>query len=73
MGVTHFEEVEFLKWLLKRVHNTLESIEDKASLLKDEVVVTYVHHFERATRHALFFHPDLDLSLMDPFQVVRHI
>lgn len=46
-------------------------LEEKISQLKDEVVATFAHHFHKARRHVVFVYSDLDLSLMDPFQVVR--
>lgn len=56
---------------LKRAHKTLEILEEKVSLLKDEVMTIFVHHFERARRQVASFYPNLDLSLMDLFNVVR--
>lgn len=33
-------------------------------------MVTFIHHFEKVRWQAIFLYPKLDLSLMDPFQVV---
>lgn len=49
----------------------MRSLEERVSLLKDEVVEISIHHFEREKRQVTFIYPDLDLSLMDPFQVIQ--
>lgn len=61
VALTLFEEVGRLEKSLK-TDNTIDNLEEKVSLLKDEVVSNYVHHFERTGRQATFLYPDLDLS-----------
>lgn len=70
-ALAQFKEVRRLEQSLKRASIPLESLEERVLLLKDEVVAIFVHHFERARRHVTLIYPDLDLILMDPFQVVR--
>lgn len=57
-----FDELEHLKQSLKRARSTLESFEEKFSQLKDEVVATFVLHFEKEKRKDVFLYPDLDLK-----------
>lgn len=66
-ALTQFEEVERLKLSLKRACNILDSLEEKVSLYKDEVMATSACHFEKVRRRISFLHPYLDLSSMDPF------
>lgn len=62
VALTLFEEVGRLEKSLKKTNNTIDKLEDKVSILKDEVVSNYVHHFERTGRQATFLYPDMDLS-----------
>lgn len=41
--------------LLKEALSTKDILEERVSLLKDEIVVTSAHHFGRARRHDSFF------------------
>lgn len=70
-AIAQFEEVKRLKYSLKRAQSTLDSLEERVSQLKDEVVVTFIHHFEKARRQVVFLYPNLDLSLMDLFEVIQ--
>lgn len=70
-ALTQIEEVYCLKQSLKRARSTLDSLEEKASQPKDEVVVTSVHHFEKAIRQVIFLYHYMDLSPMDLFQIVQ--
>lgn len=67
----HLAEVEGLKKLLGKDRDTHKVLGEKVSLLKDEVVVTYVHLFEEAERKIVLLYLDLNLSSMDHFQVIR--
>lgn len=49
----------------------MEILEEKVSQLKNKVVATFIHHFEKERMQTTFLYPILDLSLMDHFQVVR--
>ena len=59
-----------MKQSLKRDLNTLDGMEKKVLMLKDEVVETSVHHFEKARRHVSLLYHNLDLISIDPFQVI---
>lgn len=62
VALAPFEEVGHLEKSLKKTDNTIDKLEEKVSLLKDEVVSNYVHHFERTGRQATFLYLDMDLS-----------
>lgn len=66
-ALAQFEQVDHLKQPFEMAQSTLNSLENKISLLKDEIVATFVRHFEKGIRHVTFLYLDLDLSLMDPF------
>ncbi|KAI5394283.1 hypothetical protein KIW84_061104 [Lathyrus oleraceus] len=70
-ALVQFKEVRRLEQSLKRARIPLEILEERVSLLKDEVVAIFVHHFERVRRHVTLIYPAMDLILMDPSQVVR--
>lgn len=36
----------------------------------DDIVVSFVHHFDEARRWIFVLYPHLDLGLLDPFNVV---
>lgn len=60
-----------LEQSLKEYFSSVKILEEKTLLLNDEVVATPSQHFEKAKRHIGFFYPKLNLSKMDPFQVVQ--
>ncbi|CAI8613332.1 unnamed protein product [Vicia faba] len=45
----------------------LEEVKGLKKSLKDEVVMVYVHHFEKERKQVVLLYPNLDLSSMDPF------
>lgn len=71
--LAQFKEVGLMKKSLKETLSYREILEEKALSLKDVVVVTFTRHFERVKRHTAFFYPNLDLSRMDLFQVVKDV
>lgn len=65
------EEVGGLNKSLEGDQGFLESTEEHASQLKNDVLEASVHLFEEVRRRASLLYPHLDLSPMVPFRVIQ--
>lgn len=70
-ALTHIEEGKRIEKSLEKALKSVIGLEKEVSSLKDEIVAASDQYFEMAREHMEFFYPNLDLSQMDLFQVVR--
>lgn len=70
-ALTHIEEGKRIEKSLEKALKSVIGLEKEVSSLKDEIVAASDQYFEMAREHIAFFYPNLYLSQMDLFQVVR--